>query len=375
LIARYGPSILRTARRYSLSLEDAEDAYQRALEILLTKAPTTREAELLPWLKTVVKHEAFALRRQRRRTGASGDDGLGEIEAPDPSLAEQVEQHERLRLGAEALKRLKPQEVRCLLLRAEGHSYKQICAETGWSYTKVNRCLTEGRRTFAERVAGIEAGAECQRLAPLLSALADGEASADDALALRTHLRSCLGCRATLREFRSTPSRVAALLPVALLDGEHDDGSLGRALESIWGWTHDRIAAATLKAQAASERAHQLAEAATAQKVAAVAASTAALAGGVATLPPKRDAVGPQRSGQRPLTARAAPHQPHRAAPLTSPTESPTTDGARTNRSASSSSPSPAPAASIEFGAGPSTAAASSAPAAASSSGGGEFVP
>jgi hypothetical protein len=34
--------------------KDAEDAYQRGLEILLTKAPTTREEELVPWLKTVV---------------------------------------------------------------------------------------------------------------------------------------------------------------------------------------------------------------------------------------------------------------------------------------------------------------------------------
>ena len=43
-----------TARRYSATPEDAEDAYQRGLEILLAKAPTADEAELVPWLKTVV---------------------------------------------------------------------------------------------------------------------------------------------------------------------------------------------------------------------------------------------------------------------------------------------------------------------------------
>jgi hypothetical protein len=42
----------------------------------------------------------------------------------------------------------------------------------------VNRCLTEGRRAFLERVAGIEGGIECERLAPLVSLLADGELSA-----------------------------------------------------------------------------------------------------------------------------------------------------------------------------------------------------
>jgi DNA-directed RNA polymerase specialized sigma24 family protein len=54
LARRHGAQILATARRYSATPEDAEDAYQRGLEILLTKAPTTREEELVPWLKTVV---------------------------------------------------------------------------------------------------------------------------------------------------------------------------------------------------------------------------------------------------------------------------------------------------------------------------------
>ncbi len=54
LAIRHGAQILATARRYAATPEDAEDAYQRGLEILLTKAPTTREEELVPWLKTVV---------------------------------------------------------------------------------------------------------------------------------------------------------------------------------------------------------------------------------------------------------------------------------------------------------------------------------
>jgi RNA polymerase sigma factor (sigma-70 family) len=141
LIQRHGAQIMSTARRYSVTPEDAEDAYQRALEILLTKAPSTSEDDLVPWLKTVVKHEAFAVRKQRRRhmpVSALGDD---DDEPPEPvapsSTAEEAEHHERLRLGAEALGRLKPQEVRALLLKAEGLSYKEIQAETGWTYTNV----------------------------------------------------------------------------------------------------------------------------------------------------------------------------------------------------------------------------------------------
>ena len=181
---------MATARRYATNPEDAEDAYQRGLEILLTKAPTTREEELVPWLKTVVKHEAFALRRQRERlTPVTGDGEPIERGTPAAATHEQAERYERLSQSAEALGRLKPQEIRCLVLRAQSLSYREICETTGFTYTKVNRCLTEGRLVLAGRLAGIEEGAECERLAPLLSALADGEADADALARLRPHRR------------------------------------------------------------------------------------------------------------------------------------------------------------------------------------------
>jgi RNA polymerase sigma factor (sigma-70 family) len=274
LLKRHGPQILATARRYAATPEDAEDAYQRGLEILLTKAPTTREADLIPWLKTVVKHEAFALRRQRERAAPVSEDGrLGEPAGAEASTHQQAERYERLRVGAEALGRLKPQEMRCLLLKAKGLSYKEICRATGWSYTKVNRCLTEGRKAFLARVEGIEAGAECERLAPVISRIADGEASPEELRAARPHLRTCLTCRGRLREFRAAPARVAALLPplaaAAQLPG---GGSLRAAAESLLGALSDRLAALF-------ERAHAASELATGQKLAALAAS-AALAGG-----------------------------------------------------------------------------------------------
>ena len=50
---------------------------------------------------------------------------------------------------------------------------------------KVNRLLTEGRQAFLRRVSGIERGAECARYEALLSALADGEATAEQLATLR----------------------------------------------------------------------------------------------------------------------------------------------------------------------------------------------
>jgi RNA polymerase sigma factor (sigma-70 family) len=271
LLERHGRQILATARRYSASADDAEDAYQRGFEILLTKAPTTREEELVPWLKTVVKHEAFAIRRQRERATPAGEAGEPpDRPGPEAAAHDQAERYDRLRLGAEALKRLKPQEVRCLLLRAEGYSYKEICRATGWTYTKVNRCLTEGRKAFLARVAGIEAGRECERLAPALSRLADGEAGADELRRLRPHLHGCLACRARLRLFRAAPARVAVLAPPALA-AQHGP---------LRDWVESLVGAAQHKVAALGERAHSAGELATGQKIAAVAASAAALGGG-----------------------------------------------------------------------------------------------
>ena len=137
LLARHGSQILATARRYAATPEDAEDACQRGFEILLTKAPSTSEEELIPWLKTVVKHEAFALRRQRERHSPVTDDGELRDRPATTVTHEQAERLERLRQGAEALRQLKPQEIRALRLKAEGFSYREISELTGWTYTKV----------------------------------------------------------------------------------------------------------------------------------------------------------------------------------------------------------------------------------------------
>jgi RNA polymerase sigma factor (sigma-70 family) len=321
LVRRHGAQIMATARRYAATPEDAEDAYQRGLEILLTKAPTTSADDLVPWLKTVVKHEAFALRKQRERHGVptENDDST----PADADTHEHVERLDQLQRGAEALQRLKPQETRCLLLLAEGYSYKQICEITGFSYTKVNRCVAEGRLSFAKRFDGIEAGAECTRLAPVVSAAADGEASGEDMLALRRHMRGCLACRASLREARTVPARVAALAPVPLvLTTPGDPVAAPDSLHAAWNWLHERCAGLALRGQ-------EVFEMAAAHKTVAVAASAAALAGGgAATMQvAKQDAPDPkpQRAAAVVAPAKAAPptQPPLQTAPVAAPSPPP----------------------------------------------------
>jgi len=221
MIAKHEAALKRTARRYSFDAEDAEDAYQRALEIALTKAPTTDPRELIRWTQTVTKHEALAVRRSRekllgyqpKREGEELDP-VAAIPARSAGPDEQAERREDLARSREALQALKPAELRALGLLAEGYSYAEIGEMTGWTRTKINRLLAEGRARFRSLIAGSEDGGRCRELQPLLSAFCDGEASPRDVTTVREHLRACAHCRATVRAYRAAPRIAGALLPL-----------------------------------------------------------------------------------------------------------------------------------------------------------------
>jgi RNA polymerase sigma factor (sigma-70 family) len=145
LIETHDAVFRRTARRYSICADDSEDAYQRALEILLTKAPPIEGDSLVRWMQTVTKREALAVRRQRERLLGSPHvsrpdddddrDFLDTIASESPGPNDRVARRERVVRSGEALNALKPQEVRALTLKAQGYSYAEIGEITGWSYT------------------------------------------------------------------------------------------------------------------------------------------------------------------------------------------------------------------------------------------------
>src|SRR3954451_6621271 len=70
LASRHADSLLAVARRHSLCPDDAQDAYQRAMEILLRHARRLEADGAPKWAHTVVKHEAMRLRAARCRTVA-----------------------------------------------------------------------------------------------------------------------------------------------------------------------------------------------------------------------------------------------------------------------------------------------------------------
>ena len=327
-VGRHADTLMRTARRHSLCADDAHDAYQRALEILMRRAATLDPATASRWLHVVVKHEAMAVRRARLDVVSPEEVDFDRHESPDVGSPEdRAISADRVDRAAEALQRLKPQELRAMWLKALGNSYQEICEATGWTHTKVNRCLAEGRKSFLEKYAGIEAGEECERWRPVLSAVIDGEATSQQLAELRPHLRHCAGCRGTLRSLRDAQATIGAVLPAGVVVGgaavTHDGpGLLARLFESWTAAIHERATTSALKIQA-------FVEASSAGKVAAVAASAAVAGGSAAVVGTSVDA------------SSAPPRKPPAASRVVVPAPARPAPAAVTTRPAATRSPAP----------------------------------
>lgn len=216
LVVEYGELILKDAIRFSKCRSDAEDAYQRSLEILLTKAPTTDPNELVPWIRVVVRREATIIARSNHNRNLRLDETIHPWSValdgvPDDELDERLE----LEMGADALRYLTVDQISCLVAQSEGLSYDEIAERTGFTRRKVSRCLQDGRLNFSRRINAIAAGSECERMQPLIRRLFESDASA--AVELRPHLRHCLACREQVRSHGRAPRSAAALFPPTLV--------------------------------------------------------------------------------------------------------------------------------------------------------------
>lgn len=222
VLQQHADLLLRVARRHSICDDDAADAYQRGLEIFLRNARRLDAATAHRWLCRVVRNEALAVREQRVRHVPAVPVNPDRAEARhEASPEEQVLGREQLAQATEALLRLKDAELHALCLQASGRSYAEIAAESGWTRTKVNRALVEGRRRLLAQCADIDSGRECERWGAVLTALVAGEATAQQLADVRPHLRNCTACRARVRHLHRDAGRSA-----------RPQGGPGRVLEA-----------------------------------------------------------------------------------------------------------------------------------------------
>jgi len=164
LLAAKRVQLLAHARRHADRDADAEEALQSAYGLFLERYEGG--CEPLAWLFTTVKREAWAIRRRASRRREHGFTILREgggccdltetlsDQASDPE--EHALRRELHRTRRTAFAGLKPDEHTALLLRGLGYSYREICELTGWTNTKVNRCLAEGRARLRASLGELE---------------------------------------------------------------------------------------------------------------------------------------------------------------------------------------------------------------------------
>jgi len=142
----------------------AQDAVQDVALIALRSLPDDHP-EPRKWIGLVLKRQCWQLNRREgseasllyETMASSGDGHVNVIESEpagrcdDPEHVAQA--REQLHEIGEAMELLKHDEAQALFEQMEGYGYRDICDMHGWTFRKVDRCLTEGRARLRELVA------------------------------------------------------------------------------------------------------------------------------------------------------------------------------------------------------------------------------
>ena len=321
------PGLIRFAARYTRSLHDAEDAYQRTMEIALSRAPVTDGPRYMAWLHTVLRHEALAVARTRRRESPGMEIDVAETVADrvadGMALDALAEWRERYRSIQDGLAGLTEAQRTCLILQSAGASYERIGEVTGYSRRKVERSVLEGRASLRSWEVRLASGEVCERMGPSIDRVAQGEAAARERRSVTRHVRHCGPCRARLRDRRESNEWLANLVPVALLTGEAFLRTPDPSPALAW-W--DRIATgSTVRAGTVVQMMLEIPSSALAK----VGAGTAAVAvAGAAGAPLVIDTVARPAAPEPPVAALRAPATLTTVGVVALPQASPTRDDA-----------------------------------------------
>jgi RNA polymerase sigma factor (sigma-70 family) len=219
------PGLIRYAARFTRSIEDAEDAYQRSMEIALTRAPVIDAAGFSSWLHVVIKNEAMAIADARRRELPMPDRDLEASATHERAAATSepdavMEWRERYRAIHDAMCGLTHSQRTCLMLRSAGLSRPEIAAITGYSERKIHRSIIEARSRLHAWEIRMAAGAECERAGELIDMTMDDRATRRERRALSRHLHHCHACRVRYRSRRDQVRALGSMVPVTLIGSE-----------------------------------------------------------------------------------------------------------------------------------------------------------
>lgn len=153
VLLRHGDLLRRDAVRHTRCPADADAAFSEACFRFLSHFGGEDDAEhALRWLRLAVRHSAYRRFRSERREVPHGvivaERGWATLTDLSDAAA-----HELLEL-IDALAALKADQRAALVLFAAGYSYREIAELRGWTYTKVNRCIAEGRAALRRMQGG-----------------------------------------------------------------------------------------------------------------------------------------------------------------------------------------------------------------------------
>lgn len=144
--------LLRIALSNTKSMAVAEEALQEAFISFLRHFDPGRGAPPIAWLTLTLRRECQRRQGREKWDRRAGQERERDEDVPGfvlesiPSRATGPEERIVERDHAQhRLAHLKPDERTGLGLQAAGFSYKEIAARRGWTYTKTNRCVSEGR--------------------------------------------------------------------------------------------------------------------------------------------------------------------------------------------------------------------------------------
>lgn len=155
LVELHQPDVRRFAFKMCRTPEDAEDAVQHALYVVLTKVGGFRKAaKFTSWLFAVVKHECYRLLRRRPAETLAGGVSTGTRAAPN----ELLEQRQIALSVAEAIAGLEPEQRWVFMLRdVEQLSAAEVATALRLSIPAVKSRLHRARAHLREVLAPLAA--------------------------------------------------------------------------------------------------------------------------------------------------------------------------------------------------------------------------
>jgi RNA polymerase sigma factor (sigma-70 family) len=225
------------AGRSSATQEQIEEAMQEACLLAERACRGQTESEVFAWLRTTAQRELWRIQKRARRELPVDIDSLPvhpeawTVAGPEQELIEREDLTEVDEAAHAVLARLSERQRQIAALHTRGHTRPQIAAHLGTTPRTVKRQLerimTVGRGELVRL-----AGHGCDAGEGVVARLAFGLASPREIQDAQLHLALCRQCGALFERLDLWREKVAALLPLPVLEQTHP-GALERALNHV----------------------------------------------------------------------------------------------------------------------------------------------